>query len=60
MDNAGKLRKLMDEHCLTRSDVARLTSSSESAVDSWLAPKQAKWRREMPDNKLELARLKLR
>lgn len=59
MDNAVKLRKLMDEHSLARADVARLTSSSKSAVDSWLAPRRAKWHREMPDNKLELLHLKL-
>lgn len=55
----NQLRALMNEHNLTRADVARLLGlevrrHSHGTVDAWLSG-----RRNMPPAKLELLRMKL-
>jgi len=55
----NQLRTLMNEHNLTRADVARLLGlevrrHSHGTVDAWLSG-----RRNIPPSKLELIRLKI-
>jgi hypothetical protein len=58
--NRDKLRKLMDEHDLTRQWVAdEIAGGSIFTVNAWLKPEDNKSHRSIPDQKLELLELKL-
>lgn len=54
MGNNAKLKKLMEEHELTRARVMQLTDSKKATVNSWLASKKAVSHRKMPESKMSL------
>lgn len=57
IDDPGELRKIMFRSGLTRSDVASITGSSKTAVDSWLRPRGNAAARRMPGSKAALLRM---
>ena len=59
MTNNTRLRELMDEYGLSRSDVCRLARSPRSTVDSWLAPIGKKSHRPTPDKVIALLLLEV-
>lgn len=59
MTNLQQLQALMDEHHLSRLQVAQLLGLKKQAVDSWHFSPESKGYRAMPDQSLELLRYKL-
>ena len=59
MTNKEKLRALMREYSITYQQTAGLIGVSVHTVKSWLYPDTCKGSRSMPDNQLELLKIKL-
>ena len=57
IDDPAELGAIMSGSGLTRSDVARITGSSKTAVDSWLRPRGNAAARRMPGSKAALLRM---
>lgn len=58
-NNPQRLRELMEQHKLTRDDVARIAGVGCSTVDTWLAPEGAASHRGMRDRSIRLIELEL-
>ena len=57
MTHLNQLQALMDEHRLSRQQVADLLGVRKSAVDSWFFSTETQGHREMPAQSLQLLRL---
>ena len=57
MTHLTQLQELMDEHSLSRQQVADLLGVRKSAVDSWFFSPDTQGHREMPAQSLQLLRL---
>ena len=57
MTHLTDLQVLMDEHHLSRQQVADLLGVRKSAVDSWFFSPETQGHREMPAQSLQLLRL---
>lgn len=60
MTNKQHLQALIKQHGIDRYAVADMVHCRKSTVDTWLANETAANFRRMPDNLLELLRLKLK
>jgi len=56
--NNEELRKLVDQHGMTRSEIADWTQTSPQTVKNWLRPQTSGGWRPMPSGYLELVKLK--
>lgn len=60
MTNFQRVKALMDEHRLTRQQVADLLGLNKQAVDSWFFSHKSRGYRQPSDQTIELLELKLR
>jgi len=58
--NNRKLRKLVEKHSLTRTEVADLLNAPFNTVRNWLRGEESKAFTQMPNYALELLQIKLR
>lgn len=58
--NVAELRNLIWKYRISRTEVARLSGYSISAVNKWLLRTPSKEQRIMPDRALDLLKLRLR
>jgi len=59
MTNQQSLRAMMKEHNLTFKKVSEMCKVNIFTAKSWCAKSDAKWYRNMPDNILELLKIKI-